>query len=82
MNRAVECISVRTALVSESWPARFARWTARDGTELSADTDDGRTMERTIAGPAIVRLPDATLRVAAGWTARALPIGGWFLETT
>jgi hypothetical protein len=27
-----------------------------------------------------VRLPDATLRVAEGWHARALESGGWWLE--
>lgn len=82
LDRAVECISVRTALVSESWAVRFTRWTAADGTELAAGTDDGRMLERTITGPFVVRLPDATLRVGEGWTARALPIGGWLLETT
>jgi N-methylhydantoinase A len=28
----------------------------------------------------VISLPDATLLVAPGWTARALPIGGWLLE--
>jgi len=31
-------------------------------------------------GPAVVALPDATMLVAQGWTARALPIGGYLLE--
>ena len=38
------------------------------------------TLDATVRGPATVVLPDATMRVAAGWTARALPIGGWLLE--
>lgn len=33
-----------------------------------------------IRGPAVVALPDATLFVADGWTARALPIGGYLME--
>jgi N-methylhydantoinase A len=31
-------------------------------------------------GLAVVALPDATMLVAQGWTARALPIGGYLLE--
>jgi N-methylhydantoinase A len=30
----------------------------------------------------VIALPDATLLVAEGWTARALPIGGWMMERT
>jgi N-methylhydantoinase A len=59
---------------------RFAR-PARDGV-LPDNMDDGRAMRRTLAGPTVVRLPDATMRVAPGWTARALEIGGWHLEMT
>lgn len=33
-----------------------------------------------IAGPATIALPDATLFVAEGWQAEALPIGGWLLR--
>jgi N-methylhydantoinase A len=34
----------------------------------------------THRGPAVVALSDATLLVAEGWTARALPIGGFLME--
>jgi N-methylhydantoinase A len=34
----------------------------------------------TLSGPASLALPDATLYIAPGWTARTLPIGGWLLE--
>jgi N-methylhydantoinase A/oxoprolinase/acetone carboxylase beta subunit len=78
LNRPVEFISARTTLSSAPWPVHFARPT-RDGV-LADDVDDGRAMTRAIAGPAVVRLPDATMRVAPGWTARALDIGGWMLE--
>ncbi len=33
-------------------------------------------------GPRVVTLPDATMVVARGWTAKPLPIGGWLLERT
>jgi hypothetical protein len=33
-----------------------------------------------VRGPATVALADATVLVPAGWTARALAIGGWMLE--
>jgi len=80
LDRPVEFISARTTLSSTPWPVRFAR-PVRDGA-LPDDVDDGRAMDRTLVGPAVVRLPDATMRVAPGWTARALGIGGWHLEMT
>lgn len=83
LDRAVECISVRTAVGGEPWPVKFARAARTSANPEPADAfvDDGATMTRTIAGPAVIRLSDATLHVAAGWTARALPIGGWLLES-
>jgi len=36
----------------------------------------------TRGGPTVIPLSDATLFVADGWTARALPIGGYLLERT
>lgn len=83
LDREVECISVRTALVGDAWPVHFARSPrSTSGFTIPVDVDDGQTLDRTLVGPAIVRLPDATLRVVAGWTARALPIGGWLMELT
>ena len=78
LDRGVECVSLRVSLAGERWPVQFAR-VARDG-ELANDVDDGRAMDRTIEGPFTMRLPDATMHVKAGWTARALPIGGWMLN--
>jgi N-methylhydantoinase A len=37
-------------------------------------------IDETRRGPDVIALPDATLFVADGWTARALPIGGWVME--
>lgn len=81
LERPVECISVRTALEGSPWPVVFRREGSTTGTDLAADRDDGRTLERTVRGDAVVRLPDATLHVRAGWTARAQAEGGWLLET-
>jgi N-methylhydantoinase A len=62
---------------------RFAR-AARVRPLAPADTDafidDGAALEVAVRGPATLALPDATLRVADGWTARALPTGGWLVE--
>jgi N-methylhydantoinase A/oxoprolinase/acetone carboxylase beta subunit len=78
LNRPVEFISARTTLSSAPWPVHFAR-PAREGV-LADEVDDGRAMARVLEGPAVVRLPDATMRIAPGWTARSLEIGGWMLE--
>ena len=64
LEREVELVSARCAVVGAPWPARFV----------------ATSPERTVHGPATVQLPDATLLVRPGWTARALPIGGWLLE--
>jgi N-methylhydantoinase A len=82
LDRSVECISVRTALVGSPWPVRFARHAVASGMELATDVDDGRELDRTVIGPAVIRLPDATLRIAEGWTGRTNAIGGWTLEAT
>ncbi len=81
LNRAVECISIRTALIGTPWPVQFMR-PIRTDLLPPHDTDDGQALERSIVGPAVVKLPDATMRIADGWTAHALPIGGWLLERT
>jgi len=79
LERPVEFISARTTMSSAPWPVRFARPISTLGA-MPGDVDDGRAGDRTVRGEAVVRLPDATLRVAAGWTARTLPLGGWILE--
>jgi N-methylhydantoinase A len=42
--------------------------------------DDGGELEAKVTGRRVIALPDATMLVPEGWTASALPIGGWFLE--
>jgi len=75
----VEIVSVR-CVVSDA--ARSVRLERRGGAGWNADarTDDGGACEAELAEPCSVVLPDATMLVAEGWRARALPIGGWMLE--
>ncbi len=79
LSRPVECISLRTALTGSPSPVRFQRIPRAGEPELPG-VDDGREMTRETVGPAVVQLVDATMRVAPGWTAKALPIGGWMME--
>lgn len=46
----------------------------------SAQHDTGGALDLTLHGRTVVALPDATMLVASGWSARSLPIGGWLLE--
>ena len=65
LEQEIEVIGARIALSSfVREPALAAPHSARD----------------TIHGPAVVALSDATMFVADGWTARALPIGGYVME--
>lgn len=66
LDRVVEFISLRTTM---SGTPRAIRWTR--------STDD---RQAPVRGHAVVRLADATMLVARGWTARPLDIGGWMLE--
>jgi N-methylhydantoinase A len=78
----VEVISARH---SASGCARTATLARRGSSRFSTDggrRDDGGVLDATVAGPASIALPDATMLVAAGWTARALPIGGWEMTRT
>jgi N-methylhydantoinase A len=78
LDRSVEIVSARCTASTAERSVRLARrgksvWTTER-------RDDGAELDAVLRGPATVELPDATLLVAAGWEARALPIGGWVLE--
>ena len=66
LDRAVEVVSLRHAAFGA---ARDARLTSG----MPADS-------KSLSGPAIVALDDATMRVEEGWTAAMLAGGGWMLE--
>jgi N-methylhydantoinase A len=79
LDRDVELVSVRCIFSTGGRDARLAR---RGPSNWSDErrVDDGGAMSGIVVGRATVGLPDATLLVANGWRATALPIGGWLLE--
>ncbi len=79
LDRAVEFVSLRVVSEGAWWPLRTAR-RPRAQAMVFSGTDDGDAFDVRLRGPCTVRLPDATLRVADGWQARALESGGWWLE--
>ena len=79
LDLTVEVISARHAASGEPREATLAR---RGRSSWTADRplhDDGGVFEARVEGPVSIGLPDATLLVAAGWAATALPFGGWEL---
>ena len=62
--RPVEIVAIRVAATGDAVAVTF--------------TADGAA--RTLAGPHVETLADATMVVAPGWTARALEIGGFMME--
>ena len=65
LDRPVEIVAARVAVTG-----------APVALKLSAPVDQAKTMR----GPAVITLSDATMVVADGWTARPLAIGGWMVE--
>jgi N-methylhydantoinase A/oxoprolinase/acetone carboxylase beta subunit len=79
LDRDVEVVSVRCSLSIGAREMRLAR-RGRSAWDDASRVDDGAELERQVRGRATIMLPDATLLVASGWTARSLEIGGWKLE--
>lgn len=75
----VEVVSARSVRSGATGSAALAR-SGASGWSEHAGVDDGGRFEATVRGRRVIALPDATMLVAEGWTASALPIGGWFLE--
>jgi N-methylhydantoinase A len=81
--RAVEVVSARHAASTAGAEPRFGRTSARaDAGRGAVVVDAGGPVPATVTGPATIVLPDATAMVPAGWTARALDVGGWLVEAT
>jgi N-methylhydantoinase A len=76
---AVEIVSARHAASGAARAVALARHGASAWTD-SERVDDAGVLDATVRGPATIALPDATLLVRAGWTARALASGGWSVE--
>ncbi|MDQ6885933.1 MAG: hydantoinase/oxoprolinase family protein [Gemmatimonadota bacterium] len=78
LDREVEVIGARHAAVGVAHPAILER---RGASSWGDDQiDRGAPLEATVRGPSVITLPDATMLIASGWCARALPIGGWLME--
>lgn len=80
LERPVEVVSVRHAAFGEERRLRLERSGRPRAWNDEAPLDDGSPLSKSLSGPISVALPDATMHVAAGWTATALDIGGWMLE--
>lgn len=80
LERSVELVSLRATRSGASRAITLSR-AGRPAAawDDAAPHDDGGALAHTVQGPVSVALPDATLHVAAGWTATALGIGGWRL---
>jgi N-methylhydantoinase A/oxoprolinase/acetone carboxylase beta subunit len=78
LDRPVELVSARCTASTSARDVRLAR--RGPSTWDGALRDDGSLFDATVRGRSTVELPDATLLVALGWEARALPIGGWIME--
>jgi N-methylhydantoinase A len=66
LERPVEIVSLRYAAFGVAREARLAR--------------DGADPTSPLTGPAIMPLTDAAMRVESGWSAVALPTGGFMME--
>ncbi len=76
---APQVVSVRTTVSDEALPIALAR-SQGAGWDASTGQDGGGPSDARVSGRHVIALPDATLLVATGWTARALPLGGWLVE--
>ncbi|MBI2407128.1 MAG: hydantoinase/oxoprolinase family protein [Gemmatimonadetes bacterium] len=79
LDRPAEVVAMRHIASSHAEPVTFSRHGAPTWDDR-ARVDDGSPCSAVVAGDAVITLPDATLFVASGWTARALATGGWLLE--
>jgi N-methylhydantoinase A len=84
LDREVEIVGARHVASSVGRAPAFRRRPAAPNAEPLAATgaivDDGSALDMRVAGATTVVLPDATLFVADGWSARSLDVGGWMLE--
>ncbi|MCE9600993.1 MAG: hydantoinase/oxoprolinase family protein [Gemmatimonadetes bacterium] len=79
--RAVECVALRHVASDPGARAAFRRDPLGPPFDARGLVDRGGPAPGDVLrGPLAVTLPDATLWVAEGWTARALAIGGWRLD--
>ncbi len=79
LDAPVELVSMRCTVSGQAPGVVLQRHgpSAWDAEQLR---DGGGMLDATVRGPSVIDLPDATLLVSDGWTAHALPMGGWQLE--
>src|SRR5688500_18969732 len=75
----VEVVSARSVRSGDTRSVVLTRNGANQWSR-GENVDDGGALEATVTGRRVVALPDATMLVPEGWTATALPIGGWLVE--
>jgi N-methylhydantoinase A/oxoprolinase/acetone carboxylase beta subunit len=77
----VEVVSARSVRSGDTRSVALSR---QGGSAWRAGTgvDDGGVFDARVRGRRVIALPDATMLIPDGWTATALPIGGWFVERT
>jgi len=73
-------VSARHAATAAAHPVALTRHPDVPGWDAASMRDGGGAAEAVVRGPATVALPDATMLVPDGWTARMLPVGGWMVE--
>ena len=79
LDAPVEIVSARHAAIGAPRDVSLARHGASRW-DPALRHDDGAAFEATVTGRASIALSDATAWIADGWTARALPTGGWLVE--
>jgi len=75
----VEVVSARSVRSGDTRSVVLTRSGANQWSR-GENVDDGGALEATVTGRRVIALPDATMLVPEGWTATALPIGGWLVE--
>lgn len=75
----VEIVSARCVRSGDTLAISLGR-TPHGAWDPATGIDDGGAFDATLTGPRVIALPDATMLVAPGWKARALPLGGWMME--
>ncbi|MBX9929207.1 MAG: hydantoinase/oxoprolinase family protein [Gemmatimonadaceae bacterium] len=79
LDRAVEIVAMRLAASGPQRAATFAR-SAAPTFDAARRIDEGGPCDAVLDGPTTIILSDATVRISAGWRARALAVGGWLVE--
>jgi N-methylhydantoinase A len=75
----VEIVSARSVRSGDTRAVALSRSGASRWSEQGG-VDDGGQFEAVVRGRRVIALPDATMLVPEGWSATALPIGGWLVE--